>query len=880
MARGGVDTPLMRQYLEIKQRYPDAILLFRLGDFYEMFFNDAVVAAQTLALTLTSRDKHQPDPVPMCGVPHHAAKGYVRKLLDAGFKVAICEQVEDPRLARGLTRREVTEVVTPGVVLDTDHLDARCNNFLVALHAEGAEAAGLAALDLSTFELRLTQLEDTAALLDELARLRPKEVLHDDTLGARLTELRLAVGGVWHLVAPGAALSAEAALALLRAQSDAPLEAAALARAGPAVGAAGIALQYAASTQPVRGVPACRTVFYQPADHLQLDEATLVNLEVLSGSAERTTHGSLLWVLDRTTTPMGSRLLRQLLARPLREVAAIRRRQDAVELLFEQPELRRQTREALREVADVERLTARAVLEAATPRELRRLGHSLRQLPLLARALAEATARTLAGELPELLRWPDDLLAEVAERIETALLDDAPPTAREGGVFRPGVSAELDELVELAEGGRTAIAQLETALRNRTGIASLKVRFNRVVGYYIEVTKANLRHVPDDFQRKHSTLNAERFSTAELQDYELRVLGAQDRRNALEQQLFEQLRREVGAQAGRIKAAAERLAWLDVLCALAEVAQAHNYCRPLVDDSPTLEIEQGRHPVVERFLPAGQFVANDLRLDGSTGTMLIITGPNMAGKSTVIRQVALIALLAQIGSFVPCRRARLGVVDRIFTRVGASDNLARGESTFMVEMRESAAILRHASARSLVVLDEIGRGTSTYDGISIAWAVAEYLHDRIGSRTLFATHYHELCQLAAVKPRAHNCSVAVQEWQGRVVFLHQLVPGPASRSYGIEVARLAGLPSAVIARARQVLATLEGREQAAELPLHVRPRDTAPTPQLSLTLDAPPAATHALVAELRAIATDRLTPLEALTLLDRLVTEARGESRI
>jgi DNA mismatch repair protein MutS len=883
MARNSADTPLMRQYLEIKGEHPTAILFFRLGDFYEMFYEDAVVAAEALDLTLTTRDKNKEDPVPMCGVPHHAARGYIRRLIELGHRVAICEQVEDPRTARGVVKRAVTQVVTPGVVVDDDQLDAKCNNYLVALagpnppvtgaeRGEG-ELMGLAALDLSTFELRITEAPDSAALLDELVRLGPKEVLYTGAASSVVEPLIPIVGGIWSVAEPELVPDAGAAADLVAGKAEAALETLELEGLSAALGAAALALRYAETTQPVQGIPSCRVIPYRIGDHLQLDEATLQNLEVFRSVREGKRDTSLWAALDDTVTAMGGRLLRRMLALPLLDVAAIRRRQDGVEFLFERPDLRRDLREALRAVADLERLTSRVALQVASPRDLQRLGRSAAQLPTLAARLISAGDQSLAHQLPELLCWPSDQLEDLATLLTGALVEPAPLTARDGGVFRPGYNDELDQLNELAEGGRSAIVALEGALRERTGIGSLKVRFNRVFGYFIEVTRANLKHVPEDFQRKQTLANSERFVTAELVDYEARVLGAQERRNALELELFEQLRSQTAAHAGRLIAAAERLALLDVLCGLAEVAQAGNFVRPEVDDSLRIEIEQGRHPVVERFLPAGQFVPNDLVLDAEGERMLIVTGPNMAGKSTVIRQVALVALIAQTGSFVPCRRARLGIVDRIFTRVGASDNLARGESTFMVEMRETAGILRSATHRSLVVLDEIGRGTATYDGISIAWAVAEFLHDRVRARCLFATHYHELCRLSEVKAHACNYTIAVREWQDRVVFLYRLIRGSASRSYGIDVARLAGLPARVVARARDVLGALEGVKVLDDLPLGGRSHEVE-TAQLSLlaraaTPELPPDA-EALLREIGGVDLDRLTPLDALNLLEAL----------
>ncbi|MCC6746545.1 MAG: DNA mismatch repair protein MutS [Deltaproteobacteria bacterium] len=883
MAASAPETPLMRQYLEIKGQHPDAVVFFQLGDFYEMFFEDAVLASQALELTLTSRDKNKDDPVPMCGVPIHAAKGYARKLLDLGHKVAVCDQIEDPRLARGIVRRQVTQVMTPGLILDADHLDAKTNNYLVVLSG-AAGGYGLAALDLSTFELRVTELEGDTALLDELGRLRPKELLYAPGLAPLVRAARS--------VAPGTREEETTSLfgdpatdaALLDDRCGASWHETSATGMSVGRGAAAAALRYAARSLPGYSLPSCRLLPYRPREHLQLDEAALRHLEIFESNLERRREGSLLSIMDLTLTAMGGRALRRELASPLLDVGAIRRRHDAVELLLERRELRQELRRRLREIYDLERLTARVVVEQATPRELGRLGLSLGQLPELGRLLREGVAQDLARELPEPLRLPEDHLEDLAGRIGSTLVDDPPIATGEGGLVRPGVNAELDALVHLCEGGKAELIAVEARERERTGIQSLKVRYNKVFGYYIEVTRANLKNVPHDYQRKQTVANAERFVTAELADYEARLLTAEERRGALERQLFEELRGAVARQERRLTAVAERVALLDVLCALAELAERRDYVRPEIDDGTLLELKDARHPVVEAALPVGEYVPNDISLDAEGERLLIITGPNMAGKSTALRQVALAVIMGQVGSFVPCRSARLGVVDRVFTRVGAGDNLARGESTFMVEMRETAAILRHATPRSLVVLDEIGRGTSTYDGLSIAWAVAEFLHDEIRARSLFATHYHELCLLPRVKPHAVNLSVAVEQWNDRVVFLRRLVPGGASRSYGIEVARLAGLRPEVVARARQVLAALEGKVVVDDLPLQGRVAETV-SDQLALfaagacpsggPARAPASAGSEVERELRQLDVNRLTPLEALNILADLAARTR-----
>jgi len=881
----------MRQYLEAKSKYDDAILLFRMGDFFEMFFDDAVVASRALEITLTSRDKNKDDPVPMAGVPHHAVNGYIRKLLDQGFKVAVCDQVEDPRQAKGLVKRAVTRVITPGVVLDTDQLEAKTNNFLVVITGDGEHGHGLAALDLSTFELRATEVDALPGLVDELSRLAPREVIHDPALAEQaLTALGKLVHATW---APyrEELLGDEAADGeLLQEKGEGSLKNLGLDSAPMAVSACAVALRYAASTQPGIALPPCRVVSYRAADHLQLDESTLANLEIFETLMERRRKGSLLWVLDRTRTAMGGRQLRHLLAMPLLEVAAIRRRLDAVELLVQQASLRRDIQERLAQVHDLERLTSRVVLKVATPREVGRLAVSLQQLPAVSELMQQAAHGTLDHDLPGEVDPPDDLLEDLAAEVARTLVDEPPVITKEGKIIRRGFCAELDELVDLAEGGKESILAIEARERERTGISTLKVRFNRVFGYFIEVSRSRLDQVPEEYQRKQTLVNAERFVTPELAKHEARVLGAEEKRIALEVRLFEELRRRVAQEARRLGRVSRWVAHLDVTCGLAEVAQEYDYVRPEVDDGQLIQIEEGRHPVVERFMESGQFVPNDLTMDPAEARMVVLTGPNMAGKSTVMRQVALITVMAQLGSFVPARTARVGLVDRIFTRVGASDNLARGESTFMVEMREMSTILRHATSSSLVVVDEIGRGTSTYDGISIAWAVAEYLHDRVAAKCLFATHYHELCALTEVKPLVRNFNIAVQEWKGGVVFLRRLVPGGSSRSYGIEVARLAGLPDKVVARARQVLAALEGGEPVEGIPVRATPEQGSP--QLSLfdrlmtpgskesgqpagpTLSEPE---QRALDQLRALDVNRMTPLQALTTLAALYEDlAKG----
>ncbi|HEX3698767.1 MAG TPA: DNA mismatch repair protein MutS [Polyangia bacterium] len=880
-------TALMRQYLDVKARYPDAIVFFRLGDFYEMFYEDAVYVARALDLTLTSRDKGKEDPVPMCGIPHHAARGYLAKLMELGHRVALCEQLEDPKLARGIVKRDVVRVVTPGVILDEEALDPRTPQFVAAALGQPRQGYGLAFLDVTTGDFRATEASTLEALLDELSRAEPRELVVGRGDGDLAAALRRGYPRVPQTAVaedepvPGDADTPAAQLALaLGTGFDGSLAE----RAPLAVAAAARVLRYARSTQPGATLPLGRLDFFQRTDTLILDEQARAHLELTETILDRRRQGSLLEVLDQTRSGMGGRLLRRWLLFPLVDVAAIRRRQDAVERLVLAHGARDAVRRVLSEMSDVERLVGRARLGVASPRDLVALGVSLQLLPALADALA-AAART---ELPvgqgnagdgDLLALGDDLGADLAASLSSTLRPDAPAVTKDGGYVQPGISAELDELCSIADGGRDTVAQIEARERQRTGIGSLKIRHNSVFGYYIEVTRGQLPKVPADYVRKQTVANAERFVTPELGEYEQKILSADERRITLELTIFTGLRDAVAAAAERLLALGARVAAVDALASLAEVAHRGGYCRPSVDDSGIIEISDGRHPVVERLSAAGAFVPNDVRLHPDTEQILIVTGPNMAGKSTLIRQVGLTVILAQMGGFVPARAARIGLCDRVFTRVGAGDNLARGESTFLVEMRETAHILRYATARSLVILDEIGRGTSTYDGVSIAWAVAEHLHDGVRAKTLFATHYHELCALADLHPRVRNVSVAAREWKGDIVFLRKLSPGGASRSFGIQVAKLAGVPAVVLERARAILETLESDGGAAPLGL---PRSAAPggheTPQLGLfgggaAPRAPAAApavddaAAAVLAALRAVDPDDLTPRAALDLI-------------
>ncbi len=876
---GGTATPLMAQYREIKARHPNAILFFRMGDFYEMFYEDAEVASRALDLTLTSRNNGGAMEVPLAGVPVKAASEYLRRLVQQGHRVAICEQIEDPRFAKGIVKRAVIETVTPGAAFSDDLLDVGRNNYLCALHALDGEV-GIAAADLSTGELRLVRClaGDADA---SLARLAPREVLvaggadGRTTAATALVETLAASSGA--LLTVREAWEFEPALAedaLATQYAVQSLEGFGIGAADAvAVGAAGALLRYLRELQP-GGLPhLARPIVERPGGTMPLDEMTRRNLELTESlRATGDTSGTLLGVLDRTQTPMGARALRQWILAPLTEVTAITARLDAVTSLFTDALARAALREALDGVRDVERLAGRTAAGRATPRDVRALGDSLARLPEVIAALRRTA---VGGTLASLAAGWDDA-PELATEIGRTLVARPPLTFGDGETIAPGVDATLDDLRAVATGGKDAIAALQAEERTRTGIASLKVGYNRVFGYYIEITNANKDLVPADYQRRQTLTGAERYITPALKEFEEKVLHATERMETLERELFEALRARLGAQVTRLQAIARRCAELDVLAALAEVAAREGYVRPVVDDGPTLEIVRGRHPVVERMMPRDQFIPNDVTLTPDA-RMIILTGPNMAGKSTILRQIGLLVLMAQMGSYVPAASARVGVADRVFTRVGASDNLVRGQSTFMVEMSETSAILHTATAQSLVLLDEIGRGTATWDGLSIAWAVSEHLHERVGCKTIFATHYHELTQLADEFVSVRNYNVAVQEAGERILFLHRLKPGGADRSYGIEVGRLAGLPAPVIARARALLRVLEGEQLVPALGgvggTARRATPSAPTDQLGLF-----AVTDPLVERLKGVDPNALTPLQALSLLADLAAEARGRS--
>ena len=897
-------TPLMRQYAAVKKEHPTALLFFRLGDFYELFFDDAIVAAKELQITLTSRNKEKGIAVPMCGVPYHAAEGYIGKLIRKGFKVAICEQMEDPRLAKKLVRREVTRVVTPGTAADSS-LGSEENNFLAAL-AQVGDRVGFAAMDLSTGDFRATEFSGDGALRrvqEELEQLRPKELLYGSAAplfesssqsrqnlpsfarpDSRGPALSLSKG---RLSPHGSSLQARAADACTETPLDdwifspdhaipllenhfgvLSLEGFGLAGKTAAASAAGAILHYVRSTQRGSLDHIDRIGSYERQNCLVLDAVTVRNLELIEPLFAGADAGvTLIRSMDAAVTPMGKRLLRAWLLRPSLDLGEINGRLDAVEAGVKDIVAREELRRALDGVLDLERLLSRVTLETANPRDVLALAASLAKIPAV-----KAAVGRLAAERLKTLHASLDELGDLRERIDRTIVAEPPLTFADGGVIAAAVDRDLDELRELSRNSKQVLAQIEQRERGRTGIASLKVKFNSIFGYYIEVSKSNLHLAPQEYERKQTLVGAERFTTPELKEYEAKILDAQEKIVEIERRLFTELRTAIAAEAKRIRHTALALAEVDVLASLAHIAALQNYCRPTFSaaDGGEIEIIEGRHPVIEQQEMAGgteRFVPNDLYMNGTTDNILLLTGPNMGGKSTYLRQTALIVILAQMGSFVPARSARLSVVDRVFTRIGASDNLARGRSTFMVEMTETAAILHTATPRSLILLDEVGRGTATYDGLAIAWAAVEYLHARVRAKTLFATHYFELTELAEQLSGVKNYHVSVKETGGGIVFLRKVEPGAADRSYGIEVAKLAGLPQEVVTRAREVLDEHEFAEQQATA--HLSPGATPPAAQLTIFTPL----SQPVLDKLREVDLNRLTPLDALNLLAELKRE-------
>jgi len=871
------DTPVMRQFLEIKARYPDAILMFRMGDFYEMFFDDAVEVAPVLDIAVTSRDKGAEDPVPMAGVPYHALGGYLRTLVERGYKVAICEQMETPEEAKkrkgpNIVRREVVRVVSPGALIDEEHLRAGEANYLAAIVASALPGpCAIALCDISSGDFIVIDAVDADVARAELARFAPREILaaqgHHEWLQQAL------VPEVPRLEASGT--PPPEALARVRALSE---ESGTSALPGPLLTAAAQVLAYAESTQPGQTLLLHRLRRHDPKRHLVLDEVSIRNLELFRTLRDGNRRGSLLWAIDGTRTSMGARMLRSWVAAPSRDLAEIRGRQDAIEVLVGEPALRADLDARLKDVRDIVRISARARLGTVNPRELGALRASLAVLPQVQASLDELRRRRTDGALPAALDLGKDRLEDLAELLRRMLVDAPPTHTRDGGVIRDGADAALDRHRSLRDGGKEALAAIETRERERTGIGSLKVQHNRVFGYFLEVPKAQLPRVPRDYVRKQTLANAERFVTEELAGHEAKVLSAQAEALTREQELFAALRARVSDDAERLLRVGDRLAALDVLTGLADIAERHHYCRPELVAEPVLEIEAGRHPVVERMLETGRFVPNDTRLraaSGDAGRLWVITGPNMGGKSTVMRQAGLIAILAHMGSYVPASRARIGLCDRVFTRVGAADDLGRGDSTFMVEMRETAQILAHATEASLVLLDEIGRGTATFDGLALAWAITEFLHDQVGCRTMFATHYHELCGLEGILGGVRNVHVTVHEQRGKILFLHQIERGAAGRSYGVAVGRLAGLPARVLRRAGRILERLEADPHAASRPQLDLFNPRAGTEQATPPSAAVPQQAREVIETLTRIEPDEMSPREAHELLRSLAEQLR-----
>ncbi|HKV42587.1 MAG TPA: DNA mismatch repair protein MutS [Blastocatellia bacterium] len=879
-------TPMLKQYEEIKRQNPGTLLFFRLGDFYEMFFDDAAIGAKELEITLTARHRERGNPVPMCGVPYHAASGHIAKLVRKGYRVAICEQTEDPKKATKLVRREVVRVITPGTAIEPQLLDAGDNNYLASVVGSGSGMA-VAFLDVSTGEFLVTEFSGQPAwerVVEQLESFAPAEIIFPRSLeplfkSARLTktangEVEVSADGKEEgstALAHNAALVSlddwlfahESASQLLKSHFGVlSLDGFGLAGHDTAACAAGAALSYSRETQKAEAGHISGISFYEPGNYLLLDATTVRNLELveaLDGSRRRTLTG----LLDETVTGMGSRLLKQWIVRPSMKLGELNARLDAVDELKRATIMRDRMRSELKNVSDLERLIGRISLGRTTPRDLTALRTSAETVPKVKELLADATSSLL-----EVLGESLDELSDIRELIAKGITDDPPALLADGGYIRSGYDADLDELREASSSSKSVIAGIESRERASTGIGSLKVRFNNVFGYFIEVSKSNLKSVPASYERRQTLVNAERFTTAELKEYEAKVLGAEERITEIEQRLFTEIRQQVARETRRVQQVAAALAMLDLLLAFAEVAARRSYVRPQLTEEDEIMIRAGRHPVVEST--GERFIPNDLYVNNSTDRLLIVTGPNMGGKSVYLRQAGLISIMAQIGSFVPAIEARIALVDRIFTRVGASDSLARGRSTFMVEMTETANILNTATPRSLVLMDEVGRGTSTFDGLSLAWAIAEYLHDhpRHAPKTLFATHYHEMTELARLLPGVRNYQMAVKEAEGSIVFLRRVVEGSAPKSYGIEVARLAGLPKLVVQRAREILLNLEANELDVtgrpKLARHLPSRQKVNQPTLFQ------AANDSVVDELRNLDIEGLQAEQAVEILRRL----------
>jgi DNA mismatch repair protein MutS len=863
-------TPLMKQYQKIKRNYPDTIVFFRLGDFYEMFGQDAVIASKVLQITLTSRDKGKKDPLPMCGVPHHASESYLAKLVVAGYKVAICEQVEDAGDTKGIVKRDVVRVVTPGTFLPDNPKE---NNFIAGFFKK-ENIYGLAVADISTGEFLVYETHNN--LGDEISRFQPREILYPyslknnpDVMG--LEDYYLTGYDDWYFD------YIEAYRKLINHFRVTSLDGYGCEGMIVAVSAAGALLNYLEETQ--KGALTFKKIgVLRRESRMMLDATTLRNLEITKNMQTGGIEGTLLWVMDETMTPMGGRLIRNWLLNPLLDVGEIRQRQGAVSALYGEPDRSVKLRGFLKMIYDIERLSSRVENGSANARDLLALRNSLEVLPELkesAQQYEDGAIRALSGEI--------EPLSDVKTLIEKAVAEEPPPGLKDGGLIRKGFNPEVDELREISSSGKDFIASLQTREKERTGITSLKVGYNRVFGYYIEVTKANLSQVPDDYIRKQTLVNGERYITPELKEYEAKVLGAEERLKNLEYDVFVRIRDEVANETAKLQKTASAVAAIDAIQGLASVAKKYNYECPVVDDSEVISITESRHPVIERLLSGDKFIPNDALMDANSNRISIITGPNMAGKSTYMRQISLIVLMAQVGSFVPARQARIGVVDRIFTRIGASDVLTRGQSTFMVEMIETANILNNATKKSLILLDEVGRGTSTFDGISIAWAVVEYISRHVKARTLFATHYHELTELSLTLDGIRNLNVAVKEWGDEIIFLRRIEQGAADKSYGIQVARLAGLPDETVARAKEILSNLEKAElnELGAPKLAYASNAEADTSRGRGQLDLFATQADPVLKELLGLDIMSMTPLEALNKLSEMkkkLGDDRGKS--
>ena len=865
-------TPMIKQYLSIKERYADAILFYRMGDFYEMFFEDAEVASRILEITLTSRNKKDEFPIPMCGVPYRAVQGYIARLINQGYKVAICDQIEDPALAKGLVKRDVVRVITPGMILDDELLDEKSDNYVLAVACE-KNTVGLSYLDISTGNFRVSESSDLDAVVDELLRISPSEVLLPESsksdrifsaIISALSERPVTFltdrafdysGGRERLMDQFKTLS---------------LEGFGCEHLKAGVRAAGALVFYIRETQKQKIEHLSKIETYSLGNSLVIDEISFRNLEIIKNIRTGSRQGTLIGIMDRTVTAMGGRLLKRWVRYPLMEISEIRLRQDAVEEAKDNIPVRRDIRDHLKSVYDLERLGSKIAMGHSNARDLGALKLSLNSLPDIWAVLSKFKA-TLINSGQNI-----DGLGELAALIEKAIREDAPPTINEGGIIKTGFNAQLDELILISRDGKKWLAELEAREKESTGISTLKVRYNKVFGYFIEVPKTRSKAVPVHYVRKQTLVNAERYITDELKNFEVKVLGAEDQRAGLEYQIFNEIKDAVVDNNTDIQGVAHFLARLDCLLNLAEIADQNDYHRPEFNAEGFIRIEDGRHPVVEKMIAGERFVPNTIRMDNTENQILIITGPNMAGKSTVLRQVALMVLMAQMGSFIPAAKASIGSTDRIFTRVGALDNLSQGQSTFMVEMQETANILNSATSRSLVIMDEIGRGTSTFDGLSIAWAVAEYLHDLndVGVKTLFATHYHELTELARLKDRIKNYNIAVKEWNDEIIFLRKLVEGSTNRSYGIQVARLAGVPNIVIQRAKKILYDIENDEHGLKaLPALCDGEKISKKGHVQLNLFSK--MDHFIIEKLQKMDLSKMTPLDALNYLNELQEKAK-----